>query len=166
MLVRLSHISAWLQVPSLDADYGLDAAQFLSQATGGGKHMTASVERRERRQQARGKDPLGSQPLLHVVLSKDGASAAESVNADMLKAGLARVKAGKTKQVAASMLCMHCTLLLLPVAMLVTYGALCMAVQFCNVKARHLSDFEYKHCPRCHCVGVGVALAQQVAWQT
>lgn len=100
-------IISWLQVPSLDADYGLDAAQFLSQATGGGKRMTASIERRERRQQARGKDPLGSQPLLQVVLSKDGAPAAESVNADMLKAGLARVKAGKTKLVAASQLRMH-----------------------------------------------------------
>ena len=72
--------------------------------------MTASIERRERRQQARGKDPLGSQPLLHVVLSKDGASAAESVNADMLKAGLARVKAGKSKQVAARMLRTLCML--------------------------------------------------------
>ena len=91
--------------------------------------MTASIERRERRQQARGKDPLGSQPRLHVVLSKDGASAADSVNADMLKAGLARVKAGKTKQVAASMLRTHCTILwrfMLP--LLATYGVLRMAV--------------------------------------
>lgn len=95
-----NHNHVWLQVPGLDADYGLDAAQFLSQATGEGKRMTASIERRERRQQQRGKDPLGSQPLLHVVLSKDkGASAAESVNADMLRAGLARVKAGKNQQV-------------------------------------------------------------------
>lgn len=91
----------WVQVPSLDADYGMDAAHFLSQATGGGKRMTASIERRERRQQARGRDPLGSQPLLHVVLSMEGKSAAaDSVNADMLRAGLARVKAGKTQQVA------------------------------------------------------------------
>ena len=94
----------WVQVPSLDADYGLDAAQFLSQATGGGKCMNASIERRERQQQGRGRDPLGSQPLLHVVLSKDGASAAESVNADLLRAGLARVKAEKTQQVAGTAL--------------------------------------------------------------
>ncbi|DBA71271.1 TPA: hypothetical protein ACH3X2_011090 [Trebouxia sp. C0005] len=86
---------AYLKVPSLDADYGLDAAQFLSQATGGGQRMTASIERRERQQQSRGKDHVGSQPLLHVVLSKEGASAAESVNADMLRAGLARVKVAK-----------------------------------------------------------------------
>lgn len=66
--------------------------------------MTASIERRERQQQARGKDPLGSQPLLHIVLSKEGNSAADSVNADMLRAGLARVKAGKAKQVVASTL--------------------------------------------------------------
>ncbi|KAL3140607.1 hypothetical protein ABBQ32_005177 [Trebouxia sp. C0010 RCD-2024] len=89
---------AYLKVPSLDADYGLDAAQFLSQATGGGKRMTANIERRERQQQAHGRDALGSQPLLHVVLSKEGNSAADSVNADMLRAGLARVKAGKAKQ--------------------------------------------------------------------
>ncbi|DBB17861.1 hypothetical protein WJX82_005615 [Trebouxia sp. C0006] len=86
---------AYLKVPSLDADYGLDAAQFLSQATGGGQRMTASTERRERQQQSRGKDHVGSQPLLHVVLSKEGASAAESVNANMLRAGLARVKVAK-----------------------------------------------------------------------
>ena len=90
----------WLQVPSLDADYGMDAAHFLSQATGGGLRMTACIERRERRQQTRGKDPLASQPFLHIVLSKEGASAADSVNADMLRAGFARVKAGKNKQVA------------------------------------------------------------------
>lgn len=94
-----NHVRVRLQVPGLDADYGLDAAQFLSQATGEGKRMTSSIERRERRQQQRGKDPLGSQPLLHVVLSKEGASAAESVNADMLRAGLARVKVGKNQQV-------------------------------------------------------------------
>ena len=91
-----------MQVPSLDADYGLDAAQFLSQATGGGQRMTASIERRERQQQSRGKDHVGSQPLLHVVLSKEGASAAESVNANMLRAGLARVKVAKRDKV-----CMH-----------------------------------------------------------
>lgn len=98
-----------IQVPSLDTDYGEDAARLLSQESGGGKRMTASIERRERRQATRGKDPLGSQPLLHVVLSKEGASAAESVNADMLKAGLARVKAPRNKQVNASELnyCMH-----------------------------------------------------------
>ena len=86
-----------LQVPSLDADYGLDAAQFLSQATGGGQRMSASIQRREKRQQqqGRGKDPFGAQPLLHVVLAKEGAAAAESVNAELLKAGLARVKAVK-----------------------------------------------------------------------
>lgn len=116
-----------LQVPSLDADYGLDAAQFLSQATGGGKRMTASIERRERRQQGRGKDPLGSQPLLHLVLSKDGASTAESINADMLKAGLARVKAGKTKQVSASSLRTH-YMFLWPVALLAAYGVLHIAI--------------------------------------
>lgn len=88
-----------MQVPSLDADYGLDAAQFLSQASGGGQRMTASIERRERQQQARGKDPLGSQPLLHVVLSKEGGAAAESVNADMLRAGLARVKVARRNKV-------------------------------------------------------------------
>ena len=88
-----------MQVPSLDADYGLDAAQFLSQATGGGQRMTASIERRERQQQSRGKDLVGSQPLLHVVLSKEGASAAESVNANMLRAGLARVKVVKRDKV-------------------------------------------------------------------
>ncbi len=91
--------SLCVQVPSPDADYGLDAAQFLSQATGGGSRMTASIERRERQQQVRGKDPLGSQPLLHVVLSKEGAGAAESVNADMLRAGLARVKMAKRSKV-------------------------------------------------------------------
>lgn len=89
-----------LQVPSLDADYGMDAAHFLSQATGGGNRLTASIERRERRQQqTHGKDPFGAQTLLHIVLSKEGASAAESINADMLRAGFARVKAGRNKQV-------------------------------------------------------------------
>lgn len=62
--------------------------------------MSASIERRERQQQqGRGKDPLGSQPLLHVVLSKEGASAGESINADMLRAGLARVKMSKRNKV-------------------------------------------------------------------
>ena len=89
-----------VQVPSLDAEYGVDAAHFLSQATGDGKRMTVSIERRERRQQTRG-NPLESQPLLHVVIAKEGAPAAESVNADLLRAGLARVKAGKHQQVIA-----------------------------------------------------------------
>ena len=63
--------------------------------------MSASIQRREKRQQqqGRGKDPFGSQPLLHVVLAKDGAAAAESVNADLLRAGLARVKVAKRGKV-------------------------------------------------------------------
>ena len=86
-----------VQVPSLDADYGLDAAQFLSQATGGGQRMSASIQRRAKRQQqqGRGKDPFGAQPLLHVVLAKEGAAAGESVNAELLRAGFARIKAEK-----------------------------------------------------------------------
>ena len=37
--------------------------------------------------------------MLHVVLSKEGGAAAESVNADMLRAGLARVKVARRNKV-------------------------------------------------------------------
>ena len=87
-----------VQAPKLDSDLGLEAAQFLGQATGQGKRLMARIERKERQQQqqqqGRGSrpGPLAAQPLLHVILFNEGSSVVgESVNADMLRAGLARV---------------------------------------------------------------------------
>lgn len=93
-----------MQVPKLESDYGEDAARFLSQASGSGQRMTARIERKEKQQpqQGRGRDPLASQPLLHIILFKKGSDAvAESVNADLLRAGLARVKVPKHAKVGA-----------------------------------------------------------------
>ena len=93
-----------LQVPKLESDFGEDAARFLSQATGQGKRLTARIERKERQQPQQGgrggRDPLASQPLLHVILFKEGSSeVVESVNADLLRAGFARVKVPKNAKV-------------------------------------------------------------------
>lgn len=97
-------LRALMQVPKLESDYGEDAARFLSQAAGSGQRMTARIERKEKQQPqpGRGRDPLASQPLLHVILFKEGSDAvAESVNADLLRAGLARVKVPKNAKVSA-----------------------------------------------------------------
>ena len=92
-----------LQVPKLESDYGEDAARFLSQATGSGKRLTARIERKERQQPQQGRggrDPLASQSLLHVILFKEGSDAVgESVNADILRAGLARLKVPRNAKV-------------------------------------------------------------------
>lgn len=93
----------------MDSDSGLEAAQFLGQATGQGKRFTARIERKERQQQqqqqGRGSrlGPLAAQPLLHVILFSEGSTAVgESVNADMLRAGLARVDVPRKAKVSNS----------------------------------------------------------------
>ena len=40
-----------MQIPSLDADHGLDAAPFLSQATGDGQRMSASIQQQQKKNQ-------------------------------------------------------------------------------------------------------------------
>ena len=99
-----------LQVPKLESDYGEDAARFLSQATGSGKRLMARVERKERQQPQQGRggrDPLASQPLLHVILFKEGSDAVgESVNADILRAGLARLKVPRNAKVSVHSVCL------------------------------------------------------------
>lgn len=131
-----------LQVPKLESDYGEDAARFLSQATGSGKRLTARVERKERQQPQQGRggrDPLASQPLLHVILFKEGSDAVgESVNADILRAGLARVKVPRNAKVSVPLLV--CVCLCMSVAWLSVWSGCCKPDDTISVEARLLGS--------------------------
>ena len=78
-------------MPKLAAELGYDAAELLSQFTGGGKRLTAHIEQRERPQHS--KKGAAAQPILHLMLHEpDKTAAADSINAQMLAAGVARLK--------------------------------------------------------------------------
>jgi len=74
---------AFLAVPGLEKDFGLEAAQLLGSLTGGGRALTARIESRDK-----------ASGVVEVTLTPaDGNSldTEESVNATMLMEGLARV---------------------------------------------------------------------------
>lgn len=83
-------LSALLQVPGLEEDFGSDAAAFLAQLVGNGKRFSATVVKRERGGGAREKHPRKAADKLHVVLKADGDEKLD-VAREMLLEGLARL---------------------------------------------------------------------------
>ena len=96
---------AFVKAPALDADYGVEAAQLLSQLVGGGQRLTAYIEKRERiaaAAPAKGGKSWGAvaaggggasgpmQLSLTVVPGGEGDDK-ESVNEALVAAGLAKV---------------------------------------------------------------------------
>lgn len=79
----------FLQVPTLDEEFGADAAGYLAQLVGGGKRFTATVVRRERGGGAKEKHPRKAADKLQVKLKSDDGSV--DVSKEMLLAGMARL---------------------------------------------------------------------------
>jgi staphylococcal nuclease domain-containing protein 1 len=78
-----------LQVPTLDEEFGSEAAGYLAQLLGGGKRFKATVVRKERGGGAKEKHPRKAADKMMVTLvSEDGTV---DVVKEMLLAGLARL---------------------------------------------------------------------------
>jgi len=92
---------AYLKVPDLDSEFGMDAAEHLSQLVGGGKKLQATVVGRERPTAGpKEKNPRKSQGKLLVNLQVEGAEL--TVSQEMLSAGMARLpKLHKVRDAAA-----------------------------------------------------------------
>ncbi len=91
-LCTISACLVSLQVPSLDDEYGQEAALLLSEFAGGGVPLTAIIKQRER-PAGRGKEAAASVGRLHLLLCKHQQTVTlDSVNARLLSAGLARVQ--------------------------------------------------------------------------
>ncbi|KAG7669099.1 hypothetical protein Ndes2526B_g00826 [Nannochloris sp. 'desiccata'] len=97
---------AYVRAPELDADYGVEAAQALSEMVGSGKKLRAIIEARERpagapvatkgwgNTSAAATAPVGQYKLLLTVLLGDEATPEDyndSVNCHLVSQGLARV---------------------------------------------------------------------------
>ena len=91
---------AFVKAPGVDAEHGVDAAQFLWQLVGGNRRLRATVERRERLA-AVGKSWGAAAPTkLHLTLVEAGEEdLKQSVNGQLLAAGLARLVEPKGAQV-------------------------------------------------------------------
>jgi endonuclease YncB( thermonuclease family) len=96
-------------VPTLEQDFGADAAAFLAQLLGGGRTWSATVARRERGLGAKERHPRKAADKLHLVLrgaapaSEGGGGGGEGAKVDvareMLLEGLARLpKAHKVRR--------------------------------------------------------------------
>lgn len=84
---------AYVKAPGLDDEYGMEAAQFLSELLGGGRRLPAVIERRERTA-ASGKGWGAQAPQkLHLTLFEKLGDVYSSANARLLLAGLARFAA-------------------------------------------------------------------------
>lgn len=82
---------AFVKAPQLDAEYGLEAAQLLSDLLGDGKCIAAFVEQRERQAPPAGaKWGATAPPKLHLTMLGTDGSIEEGPNAQLLAAGLAR----------------------------------------------------------------------------
>lgn len=90
---------AFIKAPSVDAEHGVDAAQYLWQLVGGNRRLTGHVERRERLAGA-GKSWGAQAPTkLHLTLIEPGSDDyKQSVNGQLLAAGLARLVEPKGPQ--------------------------------------------------------------------
>lgn len=102
---------AFIKAPGLDQEYGVEAAQLLSELVGGGRRLTAFIEKKERLASAPGgKASSGAkgwaataasasasstagpmQLSLTVLVGDDDEEGAETVNEALVSAGLARV---------------------------------------------------------------------------
>mmetsp|Transcript_9984 Transcript_9984/g.28669 ORF Transcript_9984/g.28669 Transcript_9984/m.28669 type:complete len:953 (+) Transcript_9984:302-3160(+) len=86
---------AFLKVPALDSDNGMEAASYLAQLTSHGRPMDMTPVATDKPEG--GKNPLASKPVLKVVLalarSEESSSSAapKTVNEEMLAAGLAKL---------------------------------------------------------------------------
>jgi len=85
---------AYLKVPSLESENGLDARAYMGQMLGNGRPMEMKTIFRER--PSGGKNPLASKPVLKVVLGEvpsqeSGSKPLPTINEEMLAAGLARI---------------------------------------------------------------------------
>ena len=90
MINQRCHMLLLLQVPDLDSEFGMDAAEHLSQLVGGGKKLQATVVGRERPTAGpKEKNPRKSQGKLLVNLQVEGAEL--TVSQEMLSAGMARL---------------------------------------------------------------------------
>jgi staphylococcal nuclease domain-containing protein 1 len=78
-----------LQVPTLEEEFGGEAAGYLAQLLGGGKRFKATVVRKERGGGAKEKHPRkAADKLMVTMVSEDGSV---DVAKEMLLAGLARL---------------------------------------------------------------------------
>ena len=85
----------------MDAEYGVEAAQLLSELLGDGKRIAAFIEARERTAPAAGGKQWGAAgpQKLHLTMLGAGGAAEEGANAQLLAAGLARYVAPARVQV-------------------------------------------------------------------
>lgn len=83
---------AFVKAPGVDAEHGVEAAQFLWELVGGNRRLTTHVERRERLA-AVGKSWGAAAPTkLHLTLLEAGSDdLKQSVNGQLLAAGLAQL---------------------------------------------------------------------------
>ena len=96
---------AFVKVPSVDADFGIEAAEYMSSLVAN-KKLLAKVEDREKWEGAKGRGGIGN--LLKLSLREPTEAAGSSlstplsVNAQMLKNGLARIARRRTGRYAAA----------------------------------------------------------------